>query len=92
MQGLVDQIEKNAEDATRIALEEKEMRLRKMAEEKEMKLRKLAEEKTEHNLRLLKESLTCMDLIRNTQNPDGVRYNWNLREQLSDLLNKIKLI
>ena len=34
MQGLVDQIEKNAEDATRIALEEKEMRLRKMAEEK----------------------------------------------------------
>ena len=33
IQGLVDQIEKIAEDATRIALEEKEMRLRKLAEE-----------------------------------------------------------
>ena len=81
IQGLVNQMEKIAEDASRIALEEKEM-----------KLRKLAEEKTEHNLHLLKESLTCMDLIKK-QNSDGVSiYDWNFREKISDLLNKIKLI
>ena len=80
IQGLVDQIEKIAEDATRIALEEKEMRLRK-----------LAEEKTEYNLRLLKEGLICEDLIiKKYTNAEG--YYGPSLGQLRGLINKINLI
>ena len=81
IQGLVDQMEKIAEDASRIALEEKEMKLRKLAEEKEMKLQKLAEEKSQHDLLLLKERLICLDLLRKDANAKTLRYQDSCNRQ-----------
>ena len=81
IQGLVDQMEKVAEDASRIALEEKEM-----------KLQKLAGEKSQHDLLLLKESLICLDLLKNQiKDVCGTRdFERNLEMRIGDINNDAK--
>ena len=89
IQGLVNQMEKIAEDASRIALEEKEMKLRKLAEEKEMKLQKLAEEKSQQDLLLLKERLICLDLLRkHMESKKGMCWDSGYYKSLFDNLEK----
>ena len=92
IQGLVNQMEKIAEDASRIALEEKEMKLRKLAEEKEMKLQKLAGEKSQHELLLLKERLICLDLLRKENKTLGYPASLRaLKEKMQNLIYDTKL-
>ena len=81
IQGLVDQMEKVAEDASRIALEEKET-----------KLQKLAGEKSQHDLLLLKESLICLDLLKNQiKDVCGTRdFERNLEMRIGDINNDAK--